>query len=162
MKSSALTRRRSRGLSYHDRSRSHARCGNAVYQSEIPATAAHNHNVGNRTQLRSPGLPTFCRVTATLTPTSNSTINIEVWLPETTWNGRFAGIGGGGFQGPITNSEYSELATGIKMGFATAISDLGTGSSGCTSLFCGSAIHRQRVFSDIRSGSRISATGRST
>jgi feruloyl esterase len=86
-----------------------------------------------------PGLPTFCRVTATLTPTSDSTINIEVWLPETTWNGRFAGIGGGGFQGPITNSEYSELATGIKMGFATAISDLGTGSSGCTSLFCGSA-----------------------
>jgi feruloyl esterase len=86
-----------------------------------------------------PGLPTFCRVTATLTPTSDSTINIEVWLPETTWNGRFAGIGGGGFQGPITNSEYSELATGIKRGFATAISDLGTGSSGCTSLFCGSA-----------------------
>jgi feruloyl esterase len=46
------------------------------------------------------GLPNFCRVTATLTPMSDSTINIEVWLPETTWNGRFVGIGGGGFQGP--------------------------------------------------------------
>jgi feruloyl esterase len=86
-----------------------------------------------------PGPLAFCRVTATLTPMSDSTINIEVWLPETTWNGRFVGIGGGGFQGPITNPEYSELAKGIKMGFATAISDLGTGSSGCNSLYCGSA-----------------------
>jgi feruloyl esterase len=86
------------------------------------------------------GLPAFCRVTATLKPTSDSTINIEVWLPEKSWNGRFLGIGGGGFQGPITNREYSELATGITIGFAAAISDLGTGSSGCTSLFCGSAI----------------------
>jgi feruloyl esterase len=86
-----------------------------------------------------PGLPTFCRVTATLTPTSDSTINIEVWLPETTWNGRFVGIGGGGFQGPITTREYGELATGITIGFATAISDLGTGSSGCTTNYCGSA-----------------------
>jgi hypothetical protein len=29
-----------------------------------------------------PGVPAFCRVTATLKPTSDSTINIEVWLPE--------------------------------------------------------------------------------
>jgi feruloyl esterase len=84
-------------------------------------------------------LPPFCRVTATLTPMSDSSIKIEVWLPETTWNGRFLGIGGGGFQGPITSGEYSDLAKGITMGFATAISDLGTGSSGCTTLWCGSA-----------------------
>src|ERR1700747_3595186 len=45
------------------------------------------------------GLPSFCRVTATLIPTSDSAIKIEVWLPETTWNGRFLGTGGGGFQG---------------------------------------------------------------
>jgi feruloyl esterase len=86
------------------------------------------------------GLPTFCRVTATLTPASDSTIKIEVWLPETTWNGRFLGTGGGGFQGPITYSEYNdELSTGIRNGFATDISDLGTGWSGCNSLYCGSA-----------------------
>ena len=29
------------------------------------------------------GLPAFCRVTATLTPSSDSSIKIEVWLPET-------------------------------------------------------------------------------
>ncbi|HLG79698.1 MAG TPA: tannase/feruloyl esterase family alpha/beta hydrolase [Bradyrhizobium sp.] len=80
-------------------------------------------------------LPPFCRVTATLTPTSDSAIKIEVWLPETKWNGRFLGTGGGGFQGVIT---YSELAIGIQAGFAATNSDLGTGTSGCNPLFCGS------------------------
>ncbi len=82
------------------------------------------------------GLPPFCRVTATLTPMSDSAIKIEVWLPKATWNGRFLGTGGGGFQGVIT---YNELALGIQQGFAATNSDLGTGSSGCNPLFCGSA-----------------------
>jgi len=82
------------------------------------------------------GLPAFCRVTATVTPMSDSTIKIEVWLPKTTWNTRFLGTGGGGFQGVIS---YSALALGIQQGFASANSDLGTGSSGCNPLFCGSA-----------------------
>jgi len=82
------------------------------------------------------GLPAFCRVTATLTPTSDSSIRIEVWLPTNTWNGRFLGTGGGGFQGVIS---YNSLAGGIQAGFAATNSDLGTGSSGCSVLFCGSA-----------------------
>jgi feruloyl esterase len=81
------------------------------------------------------GLPAFCRVTATLTPSSDSAIKIEVWLPEITWNGRFLGTGGGGFQGVIT---YTELASGIQAGFAATNSDLGTGVSGCSPLYCGS------------------------
>jgi feruloyl esterase len=80
------------------------------------------------------GLPPFCRVTATLTPTADSQIRIEAWLPETNWNGRFLGTGGGGYQGTFT---YSELANGINAGFAAANSDLGTGTSGCSPLFCG-------------------------
>jgi feruloyl esterase len=55
-----------------------------------------------------PGPLAFCRVTATLTPMSDSTINIEVWLPETSWNGRFLGTGGGGFQGVFTLSSYRD------------------------------------------------------
>jgi feruloyl esterase len=82
------------------------------------------------------GLPAFCRVTATLTPMSDSAIRIEVWLPKTTWNSRFLGTGGGGFQGIIS---YSALGLGIQQGFATTNSDLGTGSSGCSPLYCGSA-----------------------
>jgi feruloyl esterase len=81
------------------------------------------------------GLPAFCRVTATLTPSSDSSIRIELWLPESAWNGRFLGTGGGGFQGVIT---YDELAIGIRAGFAATNSDLGTGSSGCNPLYCGS------------------------
>ena len=81
------------------------------------------------------GLPAFCRVTATLTPSSDSAIKIEVWLPATKWNGRFLGTGGGGFQGVIT---YNSLANGIRAGFAATNSDLGTGVSGCNPLFCGS------------------------
>lgn len=82
------------------------------------------------------GLPAFCRVTALLTPTSDSAIQVEIWLPETTWNGRFLGTGGGGFQGTIT---YTELASGIQAGFAATNTDLGTGSAGCNALFCGTA-----------------------
>jgi feruloyl esterase len=81
-------------------------------------------------------LPAFCRVTATLTPAADSSIKVEIWLPETTWNGRFLGTGGGGFQGDIT---YGELASGIQAGFAATNSDLGTGISGCNPLFCGTA-----------------------
>jgi feruloyl esterase len=68
-------------------------------------------------------------------PTADSQIKIEVWLPETTWNGRFLGTGGGGFQGIIS---YNELASGILAGFASTNSDLGTGVSGCSPLYCGS------------------------
>src|SRR6478609_178850 len=32
-------------------------------------------------------LPAFCRVAATLTPSSDSEIKIEVWLPVNGWNG---------------------------------------------------------------------------
>jgi tannase/feruloyl esterase len=85
------------------------------------------------------GLPSFCRVTATLTPTPDSSIKIEVWLPESTWNGRFLGTGGGGYQGNIS---YAQLASGIQAGFAATNSDLGTGASGCNPLFCGSAGHK--------------------
>ena len=82
------------------------------------------------------GLPAFCRVVATLTPSSDSNIKIELWLPESGWNGRFLGTGGGGFQGVIN---YTELTAGLRAGFAATNSDLGTGSSGCNPLFCGSS-----------------------
>lgn len=74
------------------------------------------------------GLPAFCRVTATLTPSSDSAIKIELWLPETTWNGRFLGTGGGGFQGIIN---YTELAAGIQAGFAATNSDLAISTCSC-------------------------------
>src|SRR5262245_36451056 len=34
-------------------------------------------------------LPEFCRVEATLTPSTDSDIKVEVWLPTSNWNGKF-------------------------------------------------------------------------
>ena len=40
-----------------------------------------------------PALPAFCRVIAALHPVSQSDIRIEVWLPQSGWNGKFLGVG---------------------------------------------------------------------
>jgi feruloyl esterase len=42
-------------------------------------------------------LPAFCRVKAVATPSADSDINIEVWLPGSGWNGKFRGQGTDGF-----------------------------------------------------------------
>ena len=67
-------------------------------------------------------LPVFCRVTGVLRPTTDSEINFEVWMPESHWNGRFLGVGNGGFAGSIG---YSALANNLRNGYATAGSDTG-------------------------------------
>src|SRR5712691_7316000 len=38
-------------------------------------------------------LPSFCRIAATLKPSSDSDIKIEVWLPASGWNGKFQAVG---------------------------------------------------------------------
>src|SRR6266513_3323804 len=49
-------------------------------------------------------LPAFCRVAATLKPTSDSDIKIEVWLPASGWNGKFQAVGNGAFNGALEHS----------------------------------------------------------
>ena len=68
-------------------------------------------------------LPAFCRIAATLTPTSDSNIKIELWMPFSNWNGRYAGTGNGGIGGVIV---YSSLPGGLRAGTAVANTDLGT------------------------------------
>jgi len=68
-------------------------------------------------------LPAFCRVEATARPTSDSDIAIEVWLPlAAAWNGKFQGVGNGGYQGSIS---YGAMATALRRGYATASTDTG-------------------------------------
>ncbi|WP_321472292.1 tannase/feruloyl esterase family alpha/beta hydrolase [uncultured Paludibaculum sp.] len=69
------------------------------------------------------GLPAFCRVAATLKPTADSYIRIEVWMPANGWNGRFLGTGNGGLAGRII---YPSLAAGVRSGYAVANTDMGT------------------------------------
>lgn len=73
-------------------------------------------------------LPAFCRIAATLKPTSDSDIKIEVWLPLTEWNGKFQAVGNGGWAGVIS---YRELSDALRQRYATASTDTGhVGGSG--------------------------------
>jgi feruloyl esterase len=83
---------------------------NGVYQPTASKTAIE-------------GLPAFCLVALTLKPTPASNIRVELWMPQNNWNGRFLGTGNGGSAGNIL---YDRLANGLKKGYATANTDMGT------------------------------------
>jgi feruloyl esterase len=67
-------------------------------------------------------LPSFCRVKATIRPTSDSEIKIEVWMPAANWNGKFMGVGNGGWAGRISTPA---LAAALQRGYAAASTDTG-------------------------------------
>jgi len=67
-------------------------------------------------------LPAHCRVAGVITPTSDSEIKLAVWMPADGWNGKFLGIGNGGFAGAIS---AAGLAEAVRNGFAGASTDTG-------------------------------------
>ena len=67
-------------------------------------------------------LPAFCRVAATLTPSSDSDIKIEVWMPASGWNGKLQAVGNGAWAGNIS---YPAMATALAAGYATVSTDTG-------------------------------------
>ena len=68
-------------------------------------------------------LPAFCRVEATARPSSDSEVRFEVWIPPVeAWNGKFQGVGNGGYQGSIS---YTAMAAALRRGYATASTDTG-------------------------------------
>ncbi len=75
-------------------------------------------------------LPAFCRVAATLQPSKDSEIRIEVWMPVDGWNGKFEGVGNGGWAGTIP---YGQIAAAVAAGYAAAGTD--TGHTGGTAAF---------------------------
>ena len=66
-------------------------------------------------------LPANCKVNGVATPTSDSQINFEVRLPLTGWNGKFNGIGNGGYGGAIPGV----AGVGLTRNYATAGTDMG-------------------------------------
>ncbi len=71
-------------------------------------------------------VPAFCRLAAVATPTSDSRIGIEVWIPAgEAWNGKLLGTANGGFSGAIA---FAAMAAGLTRGYATVGTD--TGHSG--------------------------------
>lgn len=75
---------------------------------------------GNAVEARA--LPAFCRVVATLKPTRDSDIKIEVWMPTSGWNGKFQAVGNGAFNGAIA---YPAMMTALARGYATSSTDTG-------------------------------------
>src|SRR5690348_18514326 len=67
-------------------------------------------------------VPAFCRVAATLKPSGDSEIKMELWLPASGWNGNLEANGNGGWTGSIAPAT---LAAGLQRGYAAAMSDLG-------------------------------------
>jgi tannase/feruloyl esterase len=96
-------------------------------------------------------LPAFCRVAATLKPSADSDIKMEVWLPASGWNGKLKAEGNGGWAGSIS---YAAMAEALKRGYATTSTDTGhTGGRGTFVLghpeklkdYAGRAIHEMTV-----------------
>ncbi|GME37335.1 putative feruloyl esterase b precursor protein [Neofusicoccum parvum] len=93
---------------------------------DVRADAVHNYTATSV----EPGLVTggsytinFCNVTVTYThPGWNDTINVEVWLPLTDWNGRLMALGGGGYSASM-GSLYQTRA--VSKGYVTIGSDAG-------------------------------------
>ena len=67
-------------------------------------------------------LPAYCRVAMVLAPSSDSHIEMELWLPASDWNGKFQAVGNGGWAGSIT---FPAMAQAVKEGYATASNDTG-------------------------------------
>jgi feruloyl esterase len=85
---------------------------------------------GREVPLPAQKLPAFCRVSATLTPTRDSQIKVEVWMLTTGWNGKFLGVGNGGWAGSIP---YGQMISGLGLGYAVGSTD--TGHSGADATF---------------------------
>jgi len=69
----------------------------------------------------------FCRVIGVIRPEAGSEITFEVWLPPAAqWNGRYEGVGNGGFAGSLV---YRAMAEGMAAGYATSATDTGHGGA---------------------------------
>jgi len=75
-------------------------------------------------------LPAHCRVVVVLTPSADSHIEMELWMPAENWNGKFEAVGNGGWAGVIS---YAAMAQALNEGYATASTD--TGHMGGDALF---------------------------
>jgi Tannase and feruloyl esterase len=77
-------------------------------------------------------LPAFCRVQGVIQPSSDSHIEFEVWLPMSGWNGKYLGVGNGGFAGSIIYtlsaleaSNIPSLREALVAGYAASSTDTG-------------------------------------
>jgi feruloyl esterase len=68
------------------------------------------------------GLPTFCRVVASVTRPGDTPVGIEVWLPARGWNGEFQPSSSGFTGGAFSHAAMGEI---LRTGTATASTNRG-------------------------------------
>ncbi|WP_432971011.1 tannase/feruloyl esterase family alpha/beta hydrolase [Dactylosporangium sp. CA-233914] len=90
------------------------------------------------------GVPAFCDVTIVLThPPLGDRVRIELWLPRTTWNGRFQATGGGAF---AAGEFERSLVPAVRQGYAAASTDAGVPTTPDTPPTW--ALHRDRTVNE--------------
>ena len=98
----------------------------------LPRRGDHHRERRARRRRAAKDLPEYCRVAATLRPSADSDIKVEVWLPATGWNGKLLAVGNGGWNGTI---DGGALADGLRRGYAVTATDRATratGDPGCS------------------------------
>lgn len=106
---------------------SHLPSGSVTSAALVTAGAFSTPNANAAATARFAALPAFCRVQMRLTPSPDSDIAAEVWLPAAGWNGRFQGVGGRALGGIIV---YPAMADAVAAGYATASTDTGHAGGG--------------------------------
>jgi feruloyl esterase len=113
---------------FRDQSDRAAACANLAQQqlANTTITSAQAITTGSFTPPGSTNamtnLPPFCRVAGTIAPTSESQVLFEVWMPLENWNGKFAGVGNGGWAGTIS---YGQVQDQVRRGYAAASTNTG-------------------------------------
>ncbi len=105
-----------------------------IDEAAVIAKGAYPAPVGQNGQPQNPALyaslPAFCRVKATLRPSADSDIKVEVWLPQEGWNGRLQAVGNGAFS---STPQYGALAQALAAGYTGVATNTGKeGNSGDT------------------------------
>jgi feruloyl esterase len=97
--------------------------GRVLSSESVPAGSFAPPNAANANAAAAfKTLPAFCRVTLALTPSSDSDIRVEVWLPRVGWNHKLQASGNGGLGGAIP---YPALAASVNGGYAAVGTDTG-------------------------------------
>ena len=73
--------------------------------------------------------PPACRVAATLRPSPDSDIKMEIWMPLSDWNGKYQAVGNGAFSG---NINVDAMKTALARGYATSSTDTGHTGGGAS------------------------------
>ena len=93
----------------------------------------------------------FCLVQASLTPSTDSDIRIEVWLPvQDSWNGKFLGVGNGALTGSIWRTS---MVRPLQAGYAVAGSNLGHDGSSAVFAFG----HPEKLIDYAHRGDHVTA-----